>query len=98
MVLTWDRSAIVGYARNVSRHYRGAITYTEPLYQRGIPQAHVGIREHILALLRLVSSLTSGLIVDANDHQSFVRDCIHKVLTADLDRVHGLRNGGEERK
>jgi hypothetical protein len=41
--------------------------------------------------------LTTGLIVDTNDHQSLVRDRIDKVLAADFDWVDGLRNGREER-
>jgi hypothetical protein len=41
--------------------------------------------------------LTSGLIVDTNDHQPLVRDSVNKVLTADLDGVNGMRDGGEER-
>jgi hypothetical protein len=41
--------------------------------------------------------LTTGLIVDTNDHQSLVRDRIDKVLAADFNWVDGLRNGREER-
>lgn len=73
------------------------MTYTEPLHDSRIAQAHVCIREHILALIWLVRSLTSRLVIDANDHQTLARDGIDKVLAADLDWVDSIRNGGEER-
>jgi hypothetical protein len=82
---------------NKSRRYRHRLTYTQSLHHHSITQTDISVREHILALARLVRSLATGLIVDTNDHQSLVRDRVDKVLAADFHRVHGLRNGCEER-
>lgn len=73
------------------------MTYTEFLDQHSVAQTDIGIREHILAFIGLVRSLASRLVVDTNDHQTLVRDRVDKVLSANLDRVHGLRNGREQR-
>jgi hypothetical protein len=72
-------------------------TYTQSLHQHGVAQTNIGIVEHVLALRRLVRSLTSGLVVDANDHQPLVGHGVNKVLAANLDGMDGMRNGREER-
>ena len=75
-------------------------SYTQLLHNHSIAKTHVRVGEGILTLCRLVSGLTSRLIVNANDHQPLVCDGVDKVLTADLDRVDGVGNarkqGGNE--
>lgn len=60
------------------------------LQDGGIAQTNIGLRQGILALLWLVASLASWLVVDANDLQALVCDAVDKLLPANLDGIHGM--------
>lgn len=79
-----------------SAHVAVHSTYTQLLHHNSIAQTHVPIGESIFARGWLVSGLTSRLVVNTNDHQPLVRDGIDKILAADLDRVDGVSNAGEQ--
>ena len=72
-------------------------TYTQLLHDHSIAETHVCVCEGILFRRRLVSGLTSRLVVNAHNHQPLVRDGIDKVLAADLNRVDGMGNAREQR-
>lgn len=71
-------------------------TYTQLLHDHSITETHVCVGEGILTILWLVSGLTSRLIVNTNNHQPLVCDRVDKVLTANLDRVDGVGDAGEQ--
>jgi hypothetical protein len=80
------------------QHRCRELTCTQSLHEHSISQTDISVRKHVLALSRLVRSLTSRLVVDTNDHQPLVGDRVDKVLTADLDWVDSLRDSREERR
>lgn len=74
-----------------------ACAYPQFLYEHSIAQTDVRVRKHILALTGLVRSLASRLVVNTNNHQSLVGDCVNEVLAADLDGVDGIGDARKER-
>ena len=68
------------------------------LHEDSIAQTDVGICERILAVCGLVCALTSGLVVNTNNHQPVVGDGIDKVLAAHFDWVDGFRDGRKEHR
>ena len=71
-------------------------TYTQLLHNNSITKTHVCVSKGILALCWLVTGLTSRLVVNTNDHQSFVCNGINEVLTANLYGVDGVHNAREQ--
>lgn len=70
--------------------------HTQFLHEDCISQADIGIGEGILAVLRLVSPLTSRLVVDADDHKALASSSLDQVAATDLDGVDSMSNIGAE--
>jgi hypothetical protein len=72
------------------------ITYTQLLHNHSIAKTHVCVGESVFTRRWLVTGLTSRLVVNTNNHQALVCDCVDKVLAADFDRVDGMRDAREQ--
>ena len=70
--------------------------HTQLLHKGSISQTDIGICESVLAVRGLVRSLTSRLVVNTNNHQTFVCDCVNEVLPAHFNRVDGVSNAREQ--
>lgn len=90
------REDLVTTLTSARKTFQDHCTYTEPLYQGGIPQTDVRICKHIALLSGIVQCLASRLIVDANDHQPLACDCVDEVLAANFDWVDSMCNGDRE--
>jgi hypothetical protein len=70
--------------------------HTELLHDNRITETHVGVRKGIFLFSGLVSGLTARLIVNTNNHQPFVCDCVNEVLPAHFNRVDCVSNAREQ--
>jgi len=67
--------------------------YTQLLHEGCISQTFVAICERIFAVCGIVCSLTSGLVIDTNDHYPLVGGGVDEVLATDLDWLDGIGDG-----
>lgn len=67
--------------------------YTQLLHEGCISQTFVAICEGIFAVCGIVCSLTSGLVIDTNDHHPLVCAGVDEVLATDFDWLDGIGDG-----